>query len=172
MRHHLPKRKPLDPCPIETVLALVQAKWTSRILHLLFQTPQHFGAIRRGLPGISSEVLAARLGALIRDGLIESQPCTDPRRRSYQPTARGRSLQPVLQAVAEWGLESLVRGVLCGPELSVDNGEEGEGVGERVMRMISTRTEEQVVEALQVASDALVGLPKGEWARFGQWEEG
>lgn len=109
MRHHLPKRKPLDPCPVETVLALVQAKWTSRILHLLFQTPQHFGAIRRGLPGISSEVLAARLGALIRDGLIESQPCTDPRRRSYQPTARGRSLQPVLQAVAEWGLGELDR---------------------------------------------------------------
>lgn len=109
MRHHLPKRKPLDPCPVEAVLDLVQAKWTARILHLLFQAPQHFGALRRGLPGISAEVLAARLGALTHDGLIESQPCKDPSRRSYQVTERGRSLRPVLQIVAEWGQTDLDR---------------------------------------------------------------
>lgn len=109
MRYHLPKRAALDPCPVEAVLSLVHAKWTARILHLLFQAPQHFGALRRGLPGISAEVLAARLGALAQDGLIESQTGRDPRRRAYRATERGRSLQPVMQAVAEWGLADLER---------------------------------------------------------------
>lgn len=72
--------------------------------------------------------------------------------------------------VAEWGLADLVKGVLAGGEMvdvtEMDGIEEvedvaGRGLAERVMKMISTRTEDQIVEALTVASDAIVGLPKG-----------
>lgn len=94
-----------------------------------------------------------------------------------------RLLPPVMRTsskyahlmVAQWGLVDLVRGVLCGPEPietadAFGGGEDAEdsaasGLAERVMKMISSRTEEQLIEALNVASDALVGLPKDDmWA--------
>ncbi|KAI9001794.1 hypothetical protein DFJ74DRAFT_455158 [Hyaloraphidium curvatum] len=90
-----------------------------------------------------------------------------------------RLLPPVLRAspryahmmAAEWGLADLVRSVLCGPEPAdaadevADAEDANAGTAERVMRTIATRTEEQVIEALSVATDAIAALPKGDiWA--------
>jgi DNA-binding HxlR family transcriptional regulator len=107
MRSRQPKREPLDPCPLETVLAFIQPKWTPRILQLLFFEPHHFGALKRALPGISAETLAARLEALVVAGIIQGE--TVNRRRTYSVTPHGRTLEPLLNALAAWGLNELIR---------------------------------------------------------------
>lgn len=109
MRNHQPKREPLNPCPLETVLALIQPKWTARILHLLLYKPHHFGLLRKSLPGISQEVLAVRLEALTVAGLVSVQSDEAGRKRIYSVTPYGRTLEPVLVALAEWGLNELHR---------------------------------------------------------------
>jgi DNA-binding HxlR family transcriptional regulator len=92
---------------LETVLAFIQPKWTPRILHLLFFKPHHFGALKRALPGISAETLAARLEALDVAGIIQAE--TINRRRTYSITPRGRTLEPLLNTLAAWGFNELIR---------------------------------------------------------------
>jgi DNA-binding HxlR family transcriptional regulator len=109
MRHRSPKREPLDPCPVEEVLALIQSKWTARLLYLLYQGPGHFAALKRGLSGISSEVLAVRLRTLAAADLVAGRQAGRAGRVVYEVTERGRSLEPVLWCLAGWGQRELGR---------------------------------------------------------------
>ena len=109
MRRRSPKREPLDPCPVEEVLALIQPKWTARLLYRLYQGPEHFAALKRSLPGISSEVLSVRLRSLAAAGLVEGRQERRAGRVVYAATDRGRSLEPVLWSLAGWGQGELER---------------------------------------------------------------
>ncbi len=56
--------------------------------------------------GIATNVLSDRLSRLVDHGLAERFP--SPERKgahAYRLTERGRRLRPVLEAIAEWGLE-------------------------------------------------------------------
>lgn len=105
------KRPALDACPVEEVLAVVGGKWKARILYQVAQTPQTFAELRRGLPGITQQVLSEQLRGLESDGIVS-------RRRTelgktgfsrYTLTAEGQSLMPVLEAVSQWGIGRLAR---------------------------------------------------------------
>lgn len=109
MRDRTTKREPPEPCPVETVLTLMQPKWTARILYLLYQDPKHFSTLKRSLPGISSEVLTVRLRSLSTAELVESRRDNDSRRVIYSVTDRGRTLEPILWCMAGWGLQELER---------------------------------------------------------------
>jgi hypothetical protein len=63
-----------------------------------------FSDLRRGLPAISPNVLSQRMRDLEADG-IHTQGLADPPVNSalYELTGRGRSLEPVLTALATWG---------------------------------------------------------------------
>ena len=107
---YVPKRAALDPCPVEEVLALVGGKWKCRLLLLLSAGPRRLAALRRALPpGVANQVLVTQLAALAADGLVEAAVQTHGRvtYRCYSLTPQGRSLLPVLDAVAAWGAERL-----------------------------------------------------------------
>jgi DNA-binding HxlR family transcriptional regulator len=106
-----PKRPPLDPCPVEAVVAIVAGKWKARILLEVAGAPLTFGKLRRALPGITQQVLAAQLRALEDHGVVSRTPAaSDPLAGSlYAMTAEGRSLLPVLDTMACWGLGRLER---------------------------------------------------------------
>ena len=77
--------------------------WTLLILHDAFDGYTRFDQFQENL-GISSSMLTARLKTLVTDGLLERRPYqTNPVRHEYVLTDLGRSLRPVIVALAAWG---------------------------------------------------------------------
>lgn len=99
------KRPPLDPCPVETVLAMVAGKWKARILYLLSIDALSFAEIRRAVPGVTQQVLSAQLKSLEEDGLVCRTRVESGRAHwsRYALAPLGESLMPVLRHVADWG---------------------------------------------------------------------
>src|ERR671923_1517433 len=63
-----------------------------------------FNELQRGLPGISRSVLSDRLRALERAEIIGRRTGPKGRTLEYRLTPAGRDLEPVVQAIGEWGV--------------------------------------------------------------------
>jgi DNA-binding HxlR family transcriptional regulator len=90
-------------CSISRTLEVFGERWTLLIMrNALFAGSTRFGEFQRSL-GIASNVLAARLGHLVEEGVLERVPRDDGDQPEYQPTQKGRDLLPALIALTEWG---------------------------------------------------------------------
>lgn len=99
-------------CSVARALDAVGDRWVLLIVReLLALGPSRYSDLKRGLPGIASNLLAERLKAMEAEGLIERCHAPAPVGAVlYQLTARGRELQDVLRALARWGLEDMKSG--------------------------------------------------------------
>ncbi len=101
---YVPKRPPLDPCPVETVFAIIGGKWKARIVLLLSWKPFRFADLRRGLPGVTQQVLSAQLKALQRDGIVSRHVSAKrTEATTYQLSRDGSQLVHALERVSIWG---------------------------------------------------------------------
>ncbi|MBR0796840.1 helix-turn-helix transcriptional regulator [Bradyrhizobium jicamae] len=100
------KRPALDPCPVETVLAIVAGKWKVRVLYLLSLDELSFGELRNSIGGVRQQVLSSLLRDLIADGAIWHRK-ESPERSTYGLTAKGRELVALLTPIAAWGIHLL-----------------------------------------------------------------
>ncbi|ORW91168.1 transcriptional regulator [Mycobacterium sp. IEC1808] len=90
-------------CPLSATLGLVGEWWTLLILHDAFDGYTRFDEFQENL-GVSSSLLASRLKRLVEAGIFERRPYqTKPVRHEYVLTDLGRSLRPVIVALAAWG---------------------------------------------------------------------
>lgn len=97
-------------CPLSTTVQHVGEWWTLLILHDAFDGYTRFDEFQANL-GISSSMLTTRLKTLVADGLLERRPYqTNPVRYEYVLTGLGRSLRPVILALAAWGNSRLAPG--------------------------------------------------------------
>ena len=95
-------------CPIAHALDLVGDRWTLLVVRNLFLGPKRFSDLLRGLPGIGTNILTARLKALEGSGLVRSRYLPPPAASSvYELTETGRGLEGVMTALALWGAQSL-----------------------------------------------------------------
>lgn len=95
-------------CPIACTLDLIGDRWTLLVLRDLMLGKSRYDEFLGSPEGISTNVLADRLKRMEAAGLVSKQPYGSHRRRmAYSLTEKGRSLGPVLHALAEWGLENL-----------------------------------------------------------------
>lgn len=99
-------------CSMARALDVIGDRWVLLIVReLLALGPSRYSDLKRGLPGIASNLLAERLKVMESEGLIERYDAPPPIGTSlYQLTARGRELQDVLHALARWGLERMRTG--------------------------------------------------------------
>ncbi len=115
-------------CPLSTALGYVGEWWTLLILHDVFDGFRRFDQFQANL-GISSSMLAGRLKTLVDNGLLERVPYQDkPVRYEYRLTELGRSLRPVVVALAAWGnsrLDPSRRSMIL---VDAETGEEAEPV--------------------------------------------
>ncbi|MBV8602248.1 MAG: helix-turn-helix transcriptional regulator [Candidatus Eremiobacteraeota bacterium] len=82
---------------------LVGRRWVGAILRILLAGPRRFNEILGGVPGLSDRLLAERLRELEEAGVVTRRVHDErPVRVSYELTECGRSLEPVVRAVAEW----------------------------------------------------------------------
>jgi DNA-binding HxlR family transcriptional regulator len=90
-------------CPLSATLGLVGEWWTLLLLHDAFDGYTRFDQFQENL-GISSSLLTSRLKRLVSVGLLERrQYQSKPVRHEYVLTELGRSLRPVIVALAAWG---------------------------------------------------------------------
>lgn len=93
-------------CPVEATLNIVEGKWKVQILYALSHSTKRFGALQRALPHITRQVLATQLRELERDGIVHRTIFAEvPPRVEYSLTSSGKSLEPVLTHLLNWGTQ-------------------------------------------------------------------
>ncbi|MGP3973141.1 winged helix-turn-helix transcriptional regulator [Streptomyces sp. 8N114] len=95
-------------CAMARALDSVGDRWTLLIVRELLAGPRRYTDLHADLPGVSTDVLAARLKHMEGEGLAERR--RQPRPASgyvYELTERGHALLPVLTALASWGAPAL-----------------------------------------------------------------
>jgi DNA-binding HxlR family transcriptional regulator len=97
-------------CTIARALDVVGERWTLLIVReLLFRGSCRFTDLKNGLPGIATNLLSSRLKDLEDDGLITREDAPPPVATTlYALTDEGRSLEPVLKALSDWGRHLMV----------------------------------------------------------------
>ncbi|MBS8259367.1 transcriptional regulator [Roseibium polysiphoniae] len=91
-------------CAVEATLSLIDGKWKGVVLYHLLDSTLRFNEIRKKLPSVTQRMLTNQLRSLETDGLIERKvyPVIPPK-VEYSLTERGRSLEPVIMALKNWG---------------------------------------------------------------------
>jgi DNA-binding HxlR family transcriptional regulator len=98
-------RQMLSSCPVTYTISLIGGRWKPIILWSLVHGTRRFSELKRGIPQITEKMLTQQLRELEADGLVNRQVYQEvPPRVEYSLTARGQSLQPVLQSMLSWGL--------------------------------------------------------------------
>lgn len=96
--------KELPACPVETTLTLISSKWKVLIVRDLLAGTKRFGELQRSVGNVSQKVLTAQLREMEEDGLVDRTVYPEvPPRVEYTLTELGRSLEPVLSALWNWG---------------------------------------------------------------------
>jgi DNA-binding HxlR family transcriptional regulator len=92
-------------CPITTTAAVIGKKWHPVIVHRLLDSgPLGFNALKSDVDGVSSKVLSDSLDDLEENGIVDRTVVSEkPFRVEYSLTDRGVALEPVVDAMHEWG---------------------------------------------------------------------
>jgi len=90
-------------CPVAKATEILGDRWTLLIVREMLGGASGFNELQRGLPGISRSVLSDRMRALERAEVIDRRTGPKGRTLEYRLTPAGRDLQPVVQAIGEWG---------------------------------------------------------------------
>ncbi len=95
-------------CGVARSLDLLGERWTLLLVRELLLGPKRFGALQEALPGISTNLLSARLQSLVAAGVAEQVRLPPPATVSaYALTERGEALRPAMEALALWGFDLL-----------------------------------------------------------------
>jgi DNA-binding HxlR family transcriptional regulator len=92
-------------CGLAKTLDLVGERWTLLIVReLLIREACRYTDLKRGLPGIATNLLAERLRELEALGLLSSEAAPPPVATTmYRLTPRGRGLEAALLLLGRWG---------------------------------------------------------------------
>jgi len=88
-------------CTVARGAEVLCDRWTPLVVRELLCGSTQFNDIRRGLPRMSPTLLAKRLRMLEEFGVVRREQ--DGRRTSYQLTAAGEELRPIVMALGHWG---------------------------------------------------------------------
>src|SRR5215813_1371101 len=93
-------------CPIKTTLDVIGGKWKPLILFFLKGGTLRFSDLRRRVPNVTQKMLTDRLRELERDGIVHREVYAQvPPKVEYSLTAYGKTLAPILKAMAAWGIK-------------------------------------------------------------------
>jgi len=98
----MPRRSYDQYCGLARALDVLGERWTLLIVRNLLLGPQRYSDLLRGLPGITTNLLAKRLQEMEAEGLIErGDGVSDV--AAYRLTASGRDLEAAIHALGRWG---------------------------------------------------------------------
>jgi DNA-binding HxlR family transcriptional regulator len=95
-------------CPMAHALDLVGDRWALLVIRELMHGPKRYTDLVDHLPGIGTNILAARLRDLERNGVVTRRTLPPPAAsKVYELTDYGRELRPAMHQLALWGARSL-----------------------------------------------------------------
>jgi DNA-binding HxlR family transcriptional regulator len=90
-------------CSVARTVDVIAEWWTPLIIRDAFYGRTRFEEFQASL-GLARNVLAARLGRLVDEGIFERQRYQErPPRDQYVLTEKGRDLFPIIAAMLAWG---------------------------------------------------------------------
>ena len=90
--------------PMEVTLEVIGGKWKALLVYRLLNGALRFSELKRQVPGITEKMLTQQLRELERDGVLNRRVFAEvPPRVEYCVSEHGRSLEPVLAAMCQWG---------------------------------------------------------------------
>ncbi|MDZ8054212.1 MAG: winged helix-turn-helix transcriptional regulator [Aulosira sp. ZfuVER01] len=93
-------------CEVEITLEVIGGRWKVLIIRELMAGVKRFGELQRALPGITQKMLTQQLREMEDDGIIHREVYPQiPPKVEYSLTPLGESLQPILNAMHEWGVK-------------------------------------------------------------------
>jgi len=101
------KRSYEDACGTAHALDLIGERWALLVVRELLLGPKRFTDLRKGLPGISPNVLSQRLDELERSGVARRRRYAPPMATwVYELTEWGHELDKVVAGLGRWGARS------------------------------------------------------------------
>ncbi len=93
-----------EVCPIVSAVKQIGTTWNLIVIRYMFEKPMGFNEILRSIEGINSKTLSRVLKHLQEMGIItRTVLSTQPFSVQYALTEKGRSLEPVMDSLREWG---------------------------------------------------------------------
>ncbi|EMR03250.1 winged helix-turn-helix transcriptional regulator [Cesiribacter andamanensis] len=91
-------------CALDVTMSYIGGKWKTVVLWYLRNRTYRFGELKKQIPDITEKMLSLQLKALEDDGLVRREVFAEvPLRVEYSLTDFGKTLVPVLTAIAGWG---------------------------------------------------------------------
>lgn len=96
-------------CSVEATLAVIGGRWKSVIIfHLLHDDVMRFGELKKAINGITQRMLTNQLRELEADKVIKRKVYAEvPPKVEYSLTDYGRTLEPIMLAMRNWGAEHM-----------------------------------------------------------------
>ncbi|MDG1262424.1 MAG: helix-turn-helix domain-containing protein [Flavobacteriales bacterium] len=93
------------PCCTSVTMGIIGGKWKSVILFHLNEEPLRYNELRKKIPAVTERTLSLQLKQLEDDGVVKRKVYTSkpPLKVVYSLTTFGKSLGPLLTAIADWG---------------------------------------------------------------------
>jgi DNA-binding HxlR family transcriptional regulator len=93
-------------CAMDVTMDYIGGKWKTVVLWYLRNKTMRFGELKRQIPDMTEKMLSIQLKKLEEDGLVKREVFAEvPLRVEYSLTEFGKTLVPVLEAIARWGRE-------------------------------------------------------------------
>ena len=96
-------------CPLDAAMSMIEGKWKTVILcrMMIEGRPLRFKELME-VEGISARILTKQLREMEADGLVVKKSYPEvPPRTEYTLTAKAESLGPILQQLAQWGMDNM-----------------------------------------------------------------
>lgn len=91
-------------CSVEATLDVIGGRWKGVILFHLLSGTKRFNQLQRLVQGCTQRMLTLQLRELERDGVVNRIVYAEvPPKVEYSLTEFGRSLEPILLLMREWG---------------------------------------------------------------------
>lgn len=91
-------------CGLDITMYYIGGKWKAVVLWYLRKEKKRFGELKALIPDITDKMLSLQLKALEEDGIIKRTVYPEvPPRVEYEYTEKGKTLIPIIEAIADWG---------------------------------------------------------------------
>lgn len=95
---------------IQDTLDLISGKWKIKVISVLLYGKKNFSDLQRQIDGLGAKMLSKELQDLEINGIItRTVNNTKPITVSYELTPYGHTLEPIIQALADWGTKHRIK---------------------------------------------------------------
>ena len=93
------------PCCTSLTMGIIGGKWKTVILFHLMEETLRYNELRKKMPTVTERALSLQLKTMEEDGLLQRTVHTTkpPLKVEYSLTEFGKTLKPLIKAIADWG---------------------------------------------------------------------